>query len=148
MKIQHGMQPQKAYRPLERNLISTSELGKEFSDLLSSAGKELTKEKMQQLLNQIDEQGKRLGAKKNLQELKKYKELIKKFMDEAVQTGLEFNEQQSFDRYGRTKKYKIIRQIDEKLMDLTNRIVDKEQKQIDILDKIGEIKGLLINLYL
>ncbi|TCS77954.1 YaaR family protein [Tepidibacillus fermentans] len=147
MKIQQGMQTIKSYRLIERNLTTTSELGHTFSDILSSEGREITKAKLQQLLNQIDEQGKRLTQTKNLKELKKYKELIKTFIDEAVHSGLEFHDQHSYDRYGRTKKYKIIRQIDQKLIDLTNLIMEKEHKQIDLLDRIGEIKGLLINLY-
>jgi len=147
MKIQQGIPTPKSYRPLNRNPIYASEVGKAFSDLLSSEGKERSKEKLQQLLNQIEDQGKRLAVSKNLKDLKKYKELIKTFMDETVHSGLSFDDQYSYDRYGRTKKYKIIRQINQKLVDLTNLIVDKEQKHIDLLDQIGEIKGLLINLY-
>ncbi|MFV9511752.1 YaaR family protein [Tepidibacillus sp. LV47] len=146
MKIQQGMKTIQSYRMVERNPIGSTEITK-FSDILSQASLKRTKEKLEQLLIQIDEQGKKLAVTRNLQDLKKYKELIKTFIDETVHSGLELDNQHHFDRYGRGKKYKVIRQIDQKLIDLTNLIMDKEQKQIDLLDQIGEMKGLLINLY-
>ncbi len=41
----------------------------------------------------------------------------------------------------------IVKQIDEKLMELTEQMMNQEEKSIQILGLIGEIKGLLINLY-
>ena len=42
---------------------------------------------------------------------------------------------------------KTVKMIDEKLIRLTEDVMDKENDGIAILGQIGEIKGLLINLY-
>jgi len=40
-----------------------------------------------------------------------------------------------------------VKEIDQQLITLTEAVVEQEKPSIDLLDKIGEIKGLLINLY-
>ena len=47
----------------------------------------------------------------------------------------------------RTKIYKIVKEVDKALIDLTNSVLDKEKNSLDILSRVGEIKGLLINMY-
>jgi len=44
------------------------------------------------------------------------------------------------------KKYVIIRVIDEKLEDLAAHVLKSQGEQLDILDRIDEINGLLIDL--
>ena len=43
--------------------------------------------------------------------------------------------------------FKIVKVIDEKLLDLTDEIIAKEKKGLDILKCVGEIQGLLVNIY-
>ncbi|MDY0394833.1 DUF327 family protein [Virgibacillus halophilus] len=38
--------------------------------------------------------------------------------------------------------------MDEKLVKLTEDVLDQEKKTVDLLDTIGEIKGLLVNIYM
>lgn len=40
-----------------------------------------------------------------------------------------------------------MKEIDDKLIQLTEEMMDQEKPAIDLLERIGEIKGLLINLY-
>ena len=53
----------------------------------------------------------------------------------------------TWNRFGEGRKLKIVETIDEKLVELAEEILNREKSSIDLLDKIGEIKGLLINLY-
>ncbi|MGA9226754.1 MAG: DUF327 family protein, partial [Mesobacillus sp.] len=59
----------------------------------------------------------------------------------------ELKHSHSWNQYGEGRSLKLVDTIDEKLVDLTEELMDKKDKQIDILGKIGEIKGLLINIY-
>ena len=43
---------------------------------------------------------------------------------------------------------KLIETIDEKMIELAEALLDEEKTSVDLLAKIGEIKGLLINLYM
>lgn len=42
---------------------------------------------------------------------------------------------------------KTVETIDAKLVELSEEILNKEKSSLEILEMIGEIKGLLINLY-
>lgn len=118
-----------------------------FQEVMSKGRENVLYEKFTKMMEQIEVQGKKLAENRTVDELRKYKKMVKEFMDEAVQNGLQLEEHRGFNRRGRTKIYKIVKEVDSKLMDLTNAVLDKEKNGIDILSKVGEIKGLLINIY-
>ncbi len=118
-----------------------------FQEVMGKSRQEMVYEKLTKLVQDIEEQGKVLAESRTIDELRKYKKMVKQFMDEAVQHGLQLEERRGFNRRGRTKIYKIVKEVDKKLIELTNTVLDKEQKSLDILSMVGEIKGLLINIY-
>jgi len=118
-----------------------------FTEVMGKNRENVLYEKMTKMMQDIEDQGKVLANSRTVDDLKKYKKLVKQFMEEAVNNGLKLEEQRGFNRRGRTKVYKIVKEVDKKLIDLTNAVLDKERKGIDILNMVGEIKGLLINMY-
>ena len=118
-----------------------------FQEVMAKGRTNVVYEKLTAMVSQIEDQGKVLAEKRTVDHLRKYKKLVKEFMDEAVKNGLQLEEQRGFNRRGRTKIYKIVKEVDSKLIDLTNAVLDKEKTSLDILNKVGEIKGLLINMY-
>lgn len=118
-----------------------------FQEVMSKGRTNVVYEKLTKLVTEIEDQGKVLSEKRTVDHLRKYKQLVKKFMDEAIKNGLQLEEQRGFNRRGRTKIYKIVKEVDSKLIDLTNAVLDKERTSLDILNKVGEIKGMLINMY-
>ncbi|WP_071393504.1 YaaR family protein [Bacillus tuaregi] len=118
-----------------------------FQEVMAKGRTNIVYEKLTKLVHEIEDQGKVLAEKRTVDHLRKYKKLVKEFMDEAVQNGLQLEEQRGFNRRGRTKIYKIVKEVDSALIDLTNTVLDKERSSLDILKKVGEIKGMLINMY-
>jgi len=118
-----------------------------FQEVAAKGRQQAVYEKLTKLVNEIEEQGKVLAENRTVDQLKKYKKKVKEFMNDAVQNGLQLEEQRGFNRRGRTKVYKIVKEVDKKLIDLTNAVLDKEKKGLDILNLVGEIKGMLINIY-
>ena len=51
------------------------------------------------------------------------------------------------DASGQSRMLAIIEKIDEKLVELTDELLQKEEENIKILGILGEIKGLIINIY-
>lgn len=68
-------------------------------------------------------------------------------MKEAVSYGMQLKQSHTWNRFGEGRRLKIVDTIDEKLVELTEDMLDEEKSSVDLLAKIGEIKGLLINLY-
>lgn len=118
-----------------------------FQDVMSKKRTTTLLEKLTAMSVEIEDQGKKLADSRTVDDLRKYKGLVKKFMEEAVNNGLQLEDQRGFNRRGRTKVYKIVKEIDSKLIDLTNQVLDKQKKGLDILGTIGEIQGLIINVY-
>ncbi|MEH7504896.1 YaaR family protein [Neobacillus drentensis] len=118
-----------------------------FQKIINTYSKELTKDHFQQILQEVDQQGKRLSENPTFTELRKYKDLVKRFMGEVTKNGVGLYQTESWDPYGGNKTLKTIQVLDSKLMELTDHVLNQQNAGLSILDRIGEIKGLLINLY-
>jgi len=94
------------------------------------------------MVQDVDAQAKRLLNNPTMGELAAYRETIKKFM-KAVADKLGKLEKRT-DRRNRTLV--IIRSLDEKLEELTKAILDDQEKGIDLLARLNEIRGLLLDL--
>jgi len=119
-----------------------------FGDVLVKQGTKMQTEQLTRLLGDISSAGDRVARSKNLRELARFKMLVKRFLQETVEYGMELKQSHSWNRFGEGRRLKIINTIDERLIELAQDILDEEKDTIDLLDKIGEIKGLLINLYM
>ncbi|GAE30784.1 YaaR family protein [Halalkalibacter hemicellulosilyticus] len=118
-----------------------------FKEVIGKQRNEKAYARLSALMQKIDDQGKVLSETRTVDELRKYKKLVKEFMEDAVEFGLSLEERRGFNRRGRTKIYKIVKEVDRKLLDLTDAVLDKQKKGLDILNMVGEIKGLLVNIY-
>ena len=105
-------------------------------------------EKIRVLADKIQSQGKKLGKKADIHDLKVYKKLISEFLDEAVTHSHSFTKKNFLDRRGRHRVYAIIKKINEELIELTNEILKAEQDNIAILKKLDDIRGLILDLFL
>ncbi|AOM82703.1 YaaR family protein [Salisediminibacterium beveridgei] len=118
-----------------------------FQEIMKQGRNNAQYERLGELLGKIEDQGKTLSESRTVDELRKYKQLVKEFMDDAVKLGLNLEERKGFNRRGRTKVYKIVEEVDRKLLDLTDAVIHEQKKSLDILNMVGEIQGLLINIY-
>lgn len=118
-----------------------------FGDLIVKQGTKMQTEQLTRLLGDISAAGDRVARNRTLRELTRFKMLVKRFLQEAVDYGLEMKQSHTWNRFGEGRRLKIVETIDERLVELAEEILNEEKETIDLLDKIGEIKGLLINLY-
>ena len=58
-----------------------------------------------------------------------------------------FSRENFLDRKGRHRVYGIIRQVDKELDELAKELVKDENDNIAILAKIGQIEGLLLDIF-
>lgn len=145
MKIDHG------YRPIGQNRAGSDQAAKpvqskSFADVMVQQDDRRTQEQLQKKLQDIHRQGERLAKLMTVRELKLYRQLVKQFLEDTVRRGVVLKEIKGFDRRGRVKRYKLLDEIDGKLVEIAEELLDSEQGRIDLLQKIGEIRGLLINL--
>lgn len=117
-----------------------------FSDMMNQQDQGASQEQLRKLLEQIDLQGERLSKSMTVRELLQYRLMVKKFLDDTVRRAIGIKETRGWDRRGRGKRYAILDEIDTRLLSMAEELLEHEQGRIEILQKIGEIRGLLINL--
>jgi protein of hypothetical function DUF327 len=120
----------------------------DFSMELADQESSMSREAMDRLLEQIDEQGARLSKSPTFDELRSYRSLIQNFIGEAVGTMYELRTQAGWDRLGRQKVYTSVRKIDRKLEEMAEKIRLGQADQLDIIASHDAIRGLLVDLYM
>ena len=103
--------------------------------------------RLNSLMEEITMQGERLAKRKDIRDMRKYRGLIKDFMNEIISRSHTFTRENFLDRKGRHRVYGIIRLVDETLDELAQELVKEESDNISILNKIGEIRGLLLDIF-
>lgn len=98
------------------------------------------------VMEDIVQQGKKLGKRMDVRDMKHYRQLIKEFMNEIVNRSHKFSRENFLDRRGRHRVYGIIKQVDTKLDELAQELIKDEKDHIAVLGKIDEIRGLLLDI--
>ena len=126
----------------------TQEADGSFKFTLTSAiGEAQLQERLNSLLDDITTQGERIAQHMDIRDMKKYRGLVKDFMNEVVNRSHKFSRENFLDRRGRHRVYGIIRLVDETLDELAGELVKDEKDHLSILEKIGEIRGLLLDIF-
>lgn len=118
-----------------------------FQQMVQSQTERIKNEEIEQLLVKISEQGEKLARFRSFRDLVKFKHLIKGFLEKTVYDSYELDSSFHFHPHGNSRQLTIVKQVDEKLAELTEHVLNQEEKAVHLLELIGEIKGLLVNLY-
>ena len=103
--------------------------------------------RLQNLMEDITMQGQKLSKRRDVKDMKHYRGLVKEFMNEIVTHSHAFSRENFLDRRGRHRVYGIIRLVDENLDQLAQELMKDEQDHLAILNTIGEIRGLLLDIF-
>lgn len=119
-----------------------------FGRMVNSEALKIKQEGLEKLVQEIENQGEKLSRFRTFRELTKFKRMVKSFLQETVYKGLELQKSTSFNFEGHHNTHALVKEVDEKLVELTDDVMNQEKKTVDLLGLIGEVKGLLINLYM
>lgn len=126
---------------------SAKTVGHFASDLMDSRDQQ-SQEKLNKLLDQINEQGGKLSHAPTYADLKNYRELIRGFIGEAVGRMYTVNSERGWDRQGRQKMFTIIKKVDSTLADMAEDVRVGQERQLNIMAKHDAIRGMLVDLYM
>jgi len=128
-----------------------------FSSLLSDAEKasavfesqvQFDDSPLESLLDAVHERGEELKIHPSFSSIKSYREAVGAFINAVVRRSLhaETVEGARFNPLKKQKRFTMIRIIDEKLTQLAEGILAEQREQLDILARVDEINGLLVDL--
>ena len=98
------------------------------------------------LLDEIHEIGEKLKGNPTLKIIQRYKRAVKGFIQYIVANSLEVEEHISGVNILKRKRFTLIKVIDEKLEKLAAEIMKTQKDQLEILRRVDEMYGLLIDL--
>lgn len=99
------------------------------------------------MMEEITQQGYRLGKRRDIRDMKQYRKLIQEFMNEVATHTHEFSRENFLDKKGRHRVYGIIKQVNQALDELAEELLTEEKNNLEILSKIDEIRGLLLDIF-
>ena len=97
-------------------------------------------------MNDITAQGNRLAQHMDIRDMKKYRGLIKDFLNEVVYRSHKFSRENFLDRRGRHRVYGIVKLVDKNLDELAGELVKEEKNHLEIVGRIDDIRGLLLDI--
>lgn len=125
----------------------TQETDKTFKFMLVSNIEEKDlQEKLSSLMDEINKQGEKISKHMDVADMKRYRSLVKEFMNEVVNRSHSFSRENFLDRRGRHRVYGIVKLVDRNLDELAQELVKEEKDNIAVLNKVGEIRGLLLDI--
>ncbi|MGE5577112.1 MAG: YaaR family protein [Syntrophothermus sp.] len=118
-----------------------------FHDALQAAQGQAAREQLDELLALLDLQAGRLKDKRDLAELYRYRDLVRRFLDIIVKEAYNVHEETGFNRRGRRKLFLLVKKVDTALEELAETVLKAQAGSLELLAKLGEIRGLLVDLY-
>jgi len=118
----------------------------EFSGVLSQTQK-IKRIELQTFLDRLGTQGKKLSETLSLRDLKDFRDMVKSFLRSTFGQSRKLQEEASWDSQGRPKVMARIAKIDKALEDLGKQLLDQQAKPLEVLTKIDEIRGLIVDLF-
>ncbi|MCK5007545.1 MAG: YaaR family protein, partial [Spirochaetales bacterium] len=104
------------------------------------------RENLEELLDEVYETGEILVESQSLENIKRYRRAVRSFLDYVVSNMIAVEEQTSGSNILRRKRFTQVKIIDGRLERLAAQVLQNQGKQLDILEKINEIRGLLVDL--
>ena len=116
--------------------------------LISNIEEQELQARLTLMMEDITQQGKKISKHMDVTDMRKYRALIKDFLNEVVNRSHKFSRENFLDRRGRHRVYGIVKLIDSNLDELAQELMKEEKDHLAILSKIDEIRGLLLDIFI
>ena len=114
--------------------------------LISNIEEKDLQEKLGNMIQEITEQGEKIAKHMDIKDMRKYRELVKGFLNEVVNRSHKFSRENFLDRRGRHRVYGIVKLVDKNLDELAGELVKEEKNHLEIVGRIDDIRGLLLDI--
>jgi uncharacterized protein YaaR (DUF327 family) len=119
-----------------------------FKEKLSEINQKEIKERLDKLFSIVEEQGKKLQKSLDKKDMIEYKKRVKEFLRILNREFVRARQSFGWDRRGYMKTYTIIEKINVNLEALQELFLEEQADALEVLKKVDEIRGLLMDLYI
>ena len=139
--------PMQQLQQMEQNVQTPDADGSFRFTLLSTIEEQELQASLALMMEDITQQGNKLGKRMDIRDMKLYRKLIQEFMNEIASHSHKFSRENFLDKKGRHRVYGIVKQVNQTLDELAAELLKDEKDHITILSKIDEIRGLLLDIF-
>lgn len=105
-------------------------------------------EYIEELKNKVQKQGDLLSKRVDMADFQKYRELITQLFQEVASNSYQFCKSDKFDQRGRHKVFTVIRNVNQKLDEIAKMILKEESDNIELLNAVDDVRGMLVDMFL
>jgi uncharacterized protein YaaR (DUF327 family) len=116
-----------------------------LSDELAD-GRRRGRKSLEAMLDEVHECGEQLLMAQTLQNVKLYRNSVKAFLEHVLKRMMTLQASSSAANVPKRKRFTQIKVVDGKLERLVAELLASQHRQLDILGRINEISGLLVDL--
>ena len=120
--------------------------GFNFSLTLNRLDEEQLRLRLNGMIESITSQGKKIADHMDIKDVREYRAMISEFINEVVTNSHKFSRDNFLDKRGRHRVYGIVKLVDKNLDDLAQELLNNEKDHLKILEKMGDIHGLLLDI--
>lgn len=132
--------------PVTKSPLASS-FQQNYQDILQEHNAALMRERLELLLQSLDDLGRQLTKSFSVYDLVAYKRTLHGFLGEVQQQIYGIKEETGWSGRGRPKIFQRIELLNQELEDLTTIVLEKQKDAVKLLRKLDHIRGLLIDLY-
>ena len=119
-----------------------------FRDAMQGVTRQNAEQALADLSERIARQGDLLGRRCDILEMKRFKQMVTEYVGEAVRFMYEFKKQSTFDARGRHRLYAMIKTINEKLEKMTQEVLEGQVDNLELMQAIDDVRGMLIDIFM
>ena len=103
---------------------------------------------LEELVDDVHSEGERLKEEPTMENIRRYRQAVSSFLQYVVANSLEAetSEGARFNPMKKQKRYTMIRVVNEKLEKLAAGIMQNQYSQMEILRRVEEINGLIVDI--
>ena len=118
-----------------------------FTESLTAIVDEEVKRSLDEVLSRIDEISQQLTEAPTYENVLSYTRAVKDFMEEVIQKLYRRTERFGIKTRKGQKIYTLVQTVDEKLSALTEKVLESQADSLGLASQVGEIRGMLVDLY-
>jgi uncharacterized protein YaaR (DUF327 family) len=122
------------------------EAGRDEASFFDMEAEDHHRHNLEQLLDEVYESGEQLVENQSLENVKRYRRTVREFLDYVVEKMLTLEQKTSGVNVQRRKRFTQVKVIDARLERLVAAVLQNQGKQLDLLERIEEINGLIVDL--
>lgn len=120
----------------------------EFNKALSGATVKSHREDLDLLMKEVTKKAEKLAKSCTIQDLRDYKRSVREFLKETMGKAYQAQDGMGWDSAGKHKLFILIKKVDERLEELSIELIQDQKDNLELLNRLDEIRGLLVDMYL